>query len=157
MPGTLDFLLNTFPVANVPTYRGMINLTVKNPSDPTGNTNIVVPITVFNRALNSGIPYRTDFWRYLAKVDTKINSKDQLSFRYIIDEFNDPGSPASIPGQEIGQISRTQSFTINDVYAITSNLINESRITYSRRNINFPENLPSTFNVRDTTTNAFNI
>jgi TonB-dependent Receptor Plug Domain. len=147
VPGTLDFLLKTFPVANVPTNRGQI--TFKNPADPTGNTNIVVPINVFNRALNSGIPYRTDFWRYLAKVDTKINSKDQLSFRYIIDELNDPGSPAALAGQEVGQTSRNQSFTINDVYAITSNLINESRVTYSRRNISFQENLPRTFTIRD--------
>jgi outer membrane receptor protein involved in Fe transport len=151
VPGTLDFLLNTFPVANVPTPRGQI--TFKNPADPT--TNVVVPINVFNRALNSGIPYRTDFWRYLAKVDTKINSKDQLSFRYIIDELNDPGSPAPLAGQEIGQITRNQSFTINDVYAITSNLINESRVTYSRRNSRFLENLPRTFIIRDAPSLSF--
>jgi hypothetical protein len=114
-----------------------------------------VPINIFNRALNRGIPYRTDFWRYLAKVDTKINSKDQLSFRYIIDELNDPGSPAPLAGQEIGQITRNQSFTINDVYAITSNLINESRITYSRRNISFLENLPRTFTIRDAPSLSF--
>jgi len=150
-PGTLDFLLKTFPVANVPTNRGQI--TFKNPAD--GATNVIVPINVFNRALNNGIPYRTDFWRYLAKVDTKINSKDQLSFRYIIDELNDPGSPAPLAGQEIGQITRNQSFTINDVYAITSNLINESRITYSRRNMRFLENLPRTFIIRDASSLSF--
>src|SRR5262245_15396859 len=144
-PGALDFLLKTFPVANVPNDRGKITLPFKDPADPTGATNIVLPINDFNRTLNGGIPYGTDFWRYLAKVDTKINSKDQLSFRYIIDEFNDPGAPAALAGQEIGQRSRNQSFTINDVYAITSNLINESRITYSRRNMRFLENLPRTF------------
>jgi outer membrane receptor protein involved in Fe transport len=143
-PGALDFLLRTFPVANVPNDRGTIRI----PNPATG-TNIIVPIADFNRTLNGGIPYGTDFWRYLARVDTKINSKDQLSFRYIIDEFNDPGAPAAITGQEVGQIVRNQSLTINDVYAITSNLINESRITYSRRNIRFPENLPTTITVRD--------
>jgi len=152
-PGALDFLLKTFPVANDPTNRG--SLPVVNSA---GATIATVPLNRFNRTLNGGIPYGTDFWRYLAKVDTKINGKDQLSFRYIIDDSNDPGAPASIPGTETGQVSRNQSFTINDVYAITSNLINESRITYSRRNINFPENLPTTFNIRDTTaSNAFNI
>jgi outer membrane receptor protein involved in Fe transport len=149
-PGALDFLLNTFPVANVPNNRGTIRFT-----DPADGSEIVVPIGDFNRTLNGGIPYGTDFWRYLARVDTKINSKDQLSFRYIIDEFNDPGSPTALVGQEIGQISRNQSFTINDVYAIGSNLINESRATYSRRNINFPENLPTTFTVRATPAFSF--
>jgi outer membrane receptor protein involved in Fe transport len=151
-PGALDFLLRTFPVANDPTNRGL-PVPVVNPAD--GSTVANLQLQRFNRTLGGGIPYGTDFWRYLGKVDTKINSKDQLSFRYIIDEFNDPGSPASIPGTEIGQVSRNQSFTINDVYAITSNLINESRATYSRRNINFPENLPTTFTVRNLT--AFNI
>jgi len=154
-PGSLDFLLKTFPVANVPNNRGTITLPFKDPADPTGATPIILPINDFNRTLNGGIPYGTDFWRYLAKVDTKINSKDQLSFRYIIDEFNDPGAPAALVGQEIGQISRNQSFTINDVYAITSNLINESRVTYSRRNINFPENLPTTFTVSGTPAFSF--
>lgn len=154
-PGALDFLLKTFPVANVPNNRGAITLPFMDPADPTGNTNIVVPINDFNRTLNGGIPYGTDFWRYLAKVDTKINSKDQLSFRYIIDDLNDPGSPAALVGQEIGQTTRNQSFTINDVYAITSNLINEARITYSRRNINFLENLPTTFLVSGTPAFSF--
>src|SRR5262249_25914717 len=156
-PGALDFLLKTFPVANVPNDRGTIMLTFKDPADPTGNTNIKVPVPIndFNRTLNGGIPYGTDFWRYLAKVDTKINSKDQLSFRYIIDQFNDPGPPAALARQEIGQISRNQSFTINDIYAITSNLINESRIPYSRHNINFLENLPTQFTISGTPAFSF--
>jgi outer membrane receptor protein involved in Fe transport len=140
-PGALDYLLKTFPVANDPTPQGSINVT-----DPTtGATITAVPFQRYNRTLNSGLPFGTDFWRYLAKVNTRINSKDTLSFRYLIDDFNDPGAPASIPGQEIGQTTRNQSFTINDVYAITTKLINESRLTYSRRNIDFPEKLPTGF------------
>ena len=157
VPGTLDFLLKTFPVANVPNNRG--NITFQYPTDPnpdpTARRDIVLPINDFNRTLTGGIPYGTDSWRYLAKVDTRINSKDQLSFRYIIDDLNDPGSPAALVGQEIGQTTRNQSFTINDVYAITSNLINEARITYSRRNINFLENLPTTFLISDTPAFSF--
>jgi outer membrane receptor protein involved in Fe transport len=149
-PGALDFLLNTFPVANDPTPRGSTNV-----ATPTGTIN--VPFQTFNRALTAGIPYGTNFWRYLAKINTKINSKDQLSFRYIIDDSKDPGAPTSIPGQEIGQITRNQSFTINDVYTITSSLINEARITYSRRNINFPENLSTAFSITGLGGNPFNI
>jgi len=140
-PGALDYLLKTFPVANDPTPQGSVNVT-----DPaTGATITTAPFQRYNRTLNSGLPFGTDFWRYLAKVNTRINSKDTLSFRYLIDDFNDPGAPASIPGQEIGQTTRNQSFTINDVYAITTKLINESRLTYSRRNIDFPEKLPTGF------------
>lgn len=142
-PGALDYLLKTFPVANDPTPQGSVNVT-----DPTrGATITSVPFQRYNRTLNAGLGFGTDFWRYLAKVTTRVNSKDNLSFRYLVDDFQNPGAPASIPGQEIGQTTRNQSFTINDVYAVTTKLINESRLTYSRRNINFPEKLPTAFAV----------
>jgi outer membrane receptor protein involved in Fe transport len=151
-PGALDFLLKTFPVANDPTPQGSVNVT-----DPTtGATITTVPFQRYNRTLNQGLANGTDFWRYLAKITTRINSKDNLSFRYLIDDFQNPGAPASIPGQEVGQTTRNQSFTINDVYAITTKLINESRLTYSRRNINFPENLPTALAVNGVG-NAFTI
>lgn len=142
-PGALDYLLNTFPVANEPTAQGSVNIT--NPA--TGATLTTVPFQRFNRTLSAGIPFGTDFWRYLIKVNTRINNRDSLSFRYLIDDFQNPGNPTSIVGQEIGQTSRNQSFTINDVYTLTANLINEARLTYSRRNINFPENLPTAFTI----------
>lgn len=148
-PGTLDFLRKTFPVANDPTAQGSVNVVLPN------NTTIPVPFQTFNRTLNGGIPYGTNFYRGLMKINTRINEKDQLSFRYLIDDSNDPGSPASIPGQEIGQVVRNQSFTINDVYTLTSRLINEARLTYSRRAINFPESLPTAFSV--TGAGAFSI
>lgn len=147
-PGTVDFLLNTFPVANDPTSRG--SLTVRNPS----NNAIVTTLALqqFNRGLSQGLPYGTNFKRFMPKINTKLNDKDQLSFRYLIDASEDPGAPASIPGTEIGQVVKNQSFTINDVYTLTPKLINEARATYSRREINFPENLPSSFSVAGTST-----
>ncbi|MFN7943890.1 MAG: TonB-dependent receptor [Blastocatellia bacterium] len=145
-PGALDYLLQNFPVANDPTPQGSVSIT-----DPASGATITsVPFQRFNRTLNSGLAYGTDFWRYLAKITTRINSKDNLSFRYLIDNFDNPGAPTSLPGQEIGQTTRNQSFTINDVYAITAKLVNESRLTYSRRNINFPENLGTAFSVGGT-------
>jgi outer membrane receptor protein involved in Fe transport len=140
-PAAVDFILNTFPTANDPTFAGTSlansTITVKNAAGADVTT---VPFFTFNRTLAQGIPYGTNFSRFLEKINTKINSKDQLSFRYLFDQLNDPGSPASLPGLEVGQKSRNQSFTINDVYLISPKLINESRFTYSRRKIGFPEN-----------------
>jgi outer membrane receptor protein involved in Fe transport len=149
-PGALDFLRTTFPVANDPTAQGSVNVTLPN------GTAIPVPFQTFNRTLNGGIPFGTNFYRGLMKINTRINNNDQLSFRYLVDDSNNPGSPASIPGQEIGSVGRNQSFTINDVYTFTSRLINEARFTYSRRVINFPENLPTAFSVA-AVGGAFNI
>lgn len=154
-PGALEYLLNTFPVANDPTSQGAPVL-VRNPNvtcpTATPNCNVIatVPFTTFNRTAGVGIPFATDFDRYLLKINTRINDQDQLSFRYLIDQSKNPGSPASLEGQEQGQNSRNQSFTINDVYIFSSSVINEARATYSRRLISFPENFGTALGITGT-------
>jgi outer membrane receptor protein involved in Fe transport len=142
-PGTVDFLLSAFPAANDPTLAGAstaastVNVTVP-------GTTTVLPLLfqTYNRGATGGIPYKTNFKRWLAKIDTSLlQGKDNLSFRYLVDTSNDPGSPASLPGLEIGSVVRNDSFTVNDVFTINQNLVNEFRFTYSRRRAGFPENL----------------
>lgn len=143
-PGTLDFLLANFPVANSPAARGTVTIT-----NPNGTT-FAVPFQTFNRGVTGGIPFGTDFERFLIKGNTRINSNDQLSIRYLIDRSRNPGSPASLPGQEIGSNSLNQSFTVNDTYTLSPRLINEFRFTYGRRSIQFPENLDFSFTIGGT-------
>jgi outer membrane receptor protein involved in Fe transport len=135
-PAAVQFLLNTFPAANDPTVGTgavqLINAAGTNIGSATFGT--------FNRTLTSPIAYGNDFYRWLMKVDTKINSKDRLSFRYLYDKFDDPGQPASLPGLELGQVAVNKSFTVNDAYLFSSNWLNEARFTYSSRDISFPEN-----------------
>jgi outer membrane receptor protein involved in Fe transport len=150
-PGHLNYLLTTFPTANDPTSQGSLtlrNLSVTCPSSD-ANCNVLgtLPLTTFNRGRTGGIPYGTDFDRYMAKINTKINGNDQLSFRYLFDDSKDPGSPTSIVGQEVGQNIRNHSFTVNDIYILTSNIINEARVTYARRQATFPENLGIAFSI----------
>ncbi|HKO97194.1 MAG TPA: TonB-dependent receptor [Pyrinomonadaceae bacterium] len=148
-PAAVDFALNNFPVANDPTpaagtvaasqviLRNAAGVPIAGAGQEAAST---VTFLTFNRFSGAGVPYQTNFWRYLGKINTKINDKDQLSFRFLYDKATDNGQPASLPGLELGQIVTDDSFTINDVYLITPNLINEARFTYSRRKISFPEN-----------------
>lgn len=151
VPQALTYLLNNFPAANDPTSQGSLTLTgttalgVCPPTDPTDCN--VLPLQVFNRGATGGIPYGTDFNRWLMKVNTRITKNDNLSFRYLVDTFEDPGSPTSLPGQEVGQKARNDSFTINDAYILSPRWLNEARFTYSRRDISFPENLGIAFSV----------
>lgn len=140
-PAAVDFILNTFPVANDPTLAStsLAGSTV-NVATTTGAT-LPLVFRTFNRTLDQGLPYGNDFSRYLIKGDTKINNKDRLSIRYLYNKFEDPGAPASLPGLEIGTLNTDKSFTINDAYLLTSKLLNEFRFTYSQRDISFPENL----------------
>lgn len=139
-PGALDFLTQTFPIANDPTPRGSITVTT-----PGGN--VAVPLQQFNRALTGSFPYGRDSWRWMPKIDTRLGPKDTFSGRYLIFNFEDPGSPSSIPGNEIGQNQRDQSLTLNEVHLFGPTTVNEFRFTYSRRRINFPENLPPSFSI----------
>ncbi|MET0623716.1 MAG: carboxypeptidase regulatory-like domain-containing protein [Pyrinomonadaceae bacterium] len=154
-PGVVDYIANTYPIANDPTVQGSI--VVRDVSSTAGTcqtsvttcpTLFTLPFQTYNRFLGQGgIPYGTDFQRYIPKINTKINDKDQLSFRYIFDDSVDPGSPANLDGQELGQIGRNHTFTINDVYAITPVWINEARFTYSLKKLAFPENFGMAFDV----------
>ncbi|MCA1625701.1 MAG: TonB-dependent receptor, partial [Acidobacteria bacterium] len=140
-PAAVDFILNTFPVANDPTLASSTQAgSTVNVTTTTGQT-VPLLFRTFNRTLEQGLAYGTDFGRFLGKVDTKINDKDRLSFRYIYNKSEDPGFPASLPGLEIGSTNTDQSFTVNDAYIITSKLLNEARFTYSQRDISFPEDL----------------
>lgn len=156
-PGVVDYILRTYPIANDPTSNGSI--TVRDVSNPAAacqaNPNSTacptlfsLPFQTFNRFLGQGaLSYGTDFDRYLAKINTKINDNDQLSFRYLIDKSFDPGNPTSLQGQELGQSVRNKTFTVNDVYALTPVWINEARFTYSTREIVNVENFGVAFDV----------
>ncbi len=152
-PGAANFLLSNFPLANDPTSGGTLNvLNLNAPGNPVLGT---LRFLTFNRAASGPIPNPQDFDRQLIKVNTKINDNDQLSFRFLRDNFGGPfagSGVTSLPGQEIGQTLFNRSFTINDVYLLSSTLINESRFTYSQRALTFPEDLGFAFAIGGTGT-----
>jgi outer membrane receptor protein involved in Fe transport len=173
---SLNFLLNTYPVANDQTQVGQLVL-----STATGGTGLtlencpandrvlvtvpgqtqqvpscnVLPLFQYNRFSTGGVSYGTDFDRWLMKVNTRLFKNDQLSFRYLVDTFKDPGAPTSLPGQEVGQTTRNDSFTINDSIILSPRWLNEARFTYSRRAITFPEDLDFAFAIGGTTAFTF--
>jgi outer membrane receptor protein involved in Fe transport len=149
VPQAVQFILNNYPVANDPTSQGSLTLTgttalaVCPANDPVSCN--VLPLEVFNRARLAGIPFGTDFGRYMFKVNSRFSEKDNFSVRYLYDKSVNPGAPATLVGQEIGQTLRNDSLTFNDSYIINSRWLNEARFTFSRRDILFPENLPFSF------------
>ncbi len=135
-PGVLKFLTDTYPLANDPTPKGEIKFKTDSGHD------VVVPLQQYNRAIDGAFPYGRGFTRFMQKMDSKLTDNDNLSARYLIYSYNDPGAPSSVPGLEIGQIQKDQSFTINEAHIFGPRTTNEFRFTYSRRRIDFPEDLP---------------
>lgn len=133
--GTVDYLQKTFLIANDTTPRGSITV-------PTSAGNLVLPLQQYNRGLTGALSYGRNYWRWMAKTDHKLTERDNLSVRYLIDDYADPGSPSAIPGNEVGQNSRNQSFTLNEVHVFSPTTVNEFRATYGRRALHFPQNLP---------------
>jgi hypothetical protein len=140
-PGTVDFLQKTFPVANDPTSRGSITVAVPNAA------NIVIPLQQLSPGLTSPLSYGRNSWRWIFKNDTKISSKNSLTTRYVLYDYADPGAPTALAVQRVGQNNRDQSLTANDTHVFSPTVLNEARITFTRRGIQFPENFPQYFSI----------
>jgi hypothetical protein len=133
-PGTLNFIKQNFPLANDPTARGTVNIAIP------GGATIPVAIQQYNAAIAGALSYAYNAFRWIVKDDLKLTDDNTLTFRYIIQDQADPGTPAAIAVNRVGQNLRDQSATINDTWALSATTVNEARVTYARRALHFPEN-----------------
>jgi hypothetical protein len=142
-PGVVDFIKNTWPVANDPTSQGSVNVAL-----PDGRT-LALTRQQYNRATAEGgaISYPADFHRGLIRSDHRLSNKDNLFVRYLVDNtadlFGGSGVQA-IPINNIGFQGRTHNLSVNHVRVFTPTLVSESRFSYARREAAYPEN-QSTF------------
>jgi hypothetical protein len=82
------------------------------------------------------IPSQTSDNEFVTRVDYTINPKNNLYGRYFIDGYQSPAffSPTNILiTTQSGNIERTQSFTLGEAYAFSSNLVNSAHATLLRR------------------------
>lgn len=138
-PGALDFLKQTWPVANDTTSRGTVNIAA--PAGQTfadGSTTLALPMQQLNRG---GVSYGRNLYRWLQKVDGRITDNDTISGRFLLSKDDDPGSPTAIPEDQVGQILKNYNATINYTRVVSSMMVNEARATYGRREGAFPENM----------------
>ncbi len=131
-PEAVDFLASTFPVAN--DFSTRFNVNVAAPGQPP----LLIPFARFNRGLVETLTYRTNFHRFLTRLDHRLGERDQLFGRYLFDDSDDPGTPASLRGQEIGTAVRNQSLTLVHTHVFSPRAVNEFRFAYNRRAITFP-------------------
>lgn len=147
-PGVVDFLKRTFPVGNDPTARGNLTIALATGQvSNTGGSSITIPLNQYNRGAGAALSYGRDIHRGLARGDIHLTSKDQLQLRYVKDDNTDPGSPASLPVNQLGSIGVNNSATANHVRVWNPTLIMETRLTYARREAVFIEDFPAQFSI----------
>jgi hypothetical protein len=133
-PGRLNLLTSTFPIANIGTDRGRIDIPIASVDTP-------LPLATFNRGVLGGTPYDRDYRRIMERVNVKLSDKNSLGVRYLYDRLDDPGYPTAIPGQEIGRNFNNQSGDLNDIHIFSPRVVNEFRISYGRMRDRFDSNL----------------
>lgn len=140
-PGTVAFLKSIYPVANDPTSRGSLSVA----AGAAGT--LTIPLAQYSRGAGSALSYGRDIHRGLARMDYRMTDKDNIQMRYMKDDNTDPGAPASLAVNQIGQIIVNHNATINHVRVWKPTMVMETRLTYGRREAIFNENLPAQFSI----------
>jgi outer membrane receptor protein involved in Fe transport len=126
-----------------------------------GMTPIIYPVPVYGSVTKSEANSQ-DQARFSVKFDHRLTNKDQLSFSYLFDDVQgqDSGLNANTPiGVPEVVPSRAQTASIGWTRNLSSNVLNQVRLGYLRRNANFTgpgsEGIPSIFTLVDPMTAAF--
>lgn len=117
-----------------PTYANLQNTTVNGVAIQTGQVN--VPLSQPNNT-----------WNFIIRGDHRLREGDNLTLRYT---YNRPETANAASNTQFGSLFSAASNTldqnaaISETHVFTSNLLNEFRVSYIRRNLQFPENDAST-------------
>jgi outer membrane receptor protein involved in Fe transport len=88
-----------------------------------------------------------DTYNFLMRFDHKISDKDNLTFRYSRDAGYNTNFTSNTQFGSLFAAQQTtidQNMALSETHIFSSNLVNEFRGSYIRRNLDFPENDPVT-------------
>src|SRR5262245_45884172 len=86
-------------------------------------------------------------WNFLLRGDHRLREGDNLTLRY---SYNKPDTANLVSNTQFGslfaarQTTLDQNAAISETHIFTPTLLNEFRVSYIRRNLQFPENDPTT-------------
>jgi outer membrane receptor protein involved in Fe transport len=77
--------------------------------------------------------------QFQIRTDHTLGSKDQLSFRYLFSNVDQPfGGSVSFPGYDVDYAARYRNFLVSETHVFSSTLTNELRLAYNRIKYAFP-------------------
>lgn len=131
--GALGFLTEAV-YSNNPTYANVQNTTVNGVAIQTGQ--VTVPLSQPNNT-----------WNFIIRGDHRLREGDNLTLRYT---YNKPETANAASNTQFGSRfaaatnTLDQNAAISETHVFSNNLLNEFRVSYIRRNLQFPENDPQT-------------
>ena len=141
-PNALQALQSEFPVANDPTSRGSITVNA-------GGKALVIPLAQLSPGLIFGaLVLCHQLFPRLIKSDNRLTSKN-TSLPRGTQSRTAPiqARPRHSANNSVGQNLRDQNATLNDTHIFSPTVINEARISYIRRSLQFPENFPEAVSI----------
>jgi outer membrane receptor protein involved in Fe transport len=128
----LSFLKNVYP--QVGNYTNLRTVTVNGTPMQVGTINLPL-----------ANPY--DFWWLTGRVDHQLTDNDRLTYRVQIDKRNQPNLISNLEFGNLFAGAQTvmgQNHALSETRTFGAHFVNEFRFAFIRRNLNFPENDPTT-------------
>ena len=103
---------------------------------------VAIPVGTINLPLANP----SNFWYAVGRVDHSLSSKDQLNYRYVIDDRNQPDVISNLQFGNLfsgSQVIRRQNHQASWTRLQTARLVNEFRFAYVKGLLDFPENDPT--------------
>jgi len=100
-----------------------------------------VPIQV--GTINLGVAQPNDTHTFIVRVDHRLGENDNATIRYITNQSQDANVISNLVfGERFAgnQALFDQNLALSETHVFSSNVINEVRASYIRRNLDFPEN-----------------
>jgi outer membrane receptor protein involved in Fe transport len=128
----MSFLQKVYP--QVGAYTNLRNIAINN-----------IPIQFGTINIPLANPY--DFWNITDRVDHHISDKDLLTYRLQVDKRNQPDVISNLEFGNLFSGAQTilgQNHALSETHTFGTRFVNEFRFSFVRRNLNFPENDPTT-------------
>ena len=132
----ISFLPSVY--AQNPVFTGVQNVTINGVPIQVGSTNL-------------GVAQPNDTKTFIARVDHRLGENDNVTIRYITNQAEDANVISNLTFGTLfsgAQALFDQNLALSETHVFGSNLINELRGSYIRRNLNFPENDTETLTVQ---------
>jgi outer membrane receptor protein involved in Fe transport len=86
-----------------------------------------------------------NFWYNVLRIDHKLTNNDVLTYRYHLDHRIQPDVTSNLQFGTRWSAAQTifaQNHAISETHTFNARLLNEARLAYARRNLDFPEDDP---------------